>query len=331
MRTLALVLTICFAREAAAQGCAPIIAKYRNSVVRLSVTATVKATGAVRESFGTGVIVSGEGHVLTNNHVVDLGDDVEDVRIAGSVASRVAASAPLQLLAQNGNSDLAILQFDNSAIRYSAAPIGNPWSVAHGDLLCSGGFPLDLEFYVTSGVLGGKGGPRGWWVTELPANPGESGAPVFDSTGGVVAIKVGGRTDANDINLVVPVNLARPLLLITPIGQQLLATLSASADVPRPASTASMVECRVDRGRESTGGLVPSSDIYSEVCRARAGHRIVKADLIRESENNLSDVSVSVASDGSEAVLRYRLTSGPIYDRWRGWLNGRLVTEQTVR
>jgi hypothetical protein len=119
--------------------------------------------------------------------------------------------------------------------------------------------------------------------------------------------------------------MAATLLSLTPVGSP---ELTARLEKPVMPPKLEVVECRVDQGRESAGGFVPSSGEYNATCAARAGFRIVKAELIRESDNNLSDVRLTTTPDGSQVVLSFRLTSGPIYDRWRGWLNGRIVTEQ---
>jgi S1-C subfamily serine protease len=313
-----------WATAASGQDCAAAGRELRATTVRLHVEATVLATGAIRESFGTGVIVSVRGHVLTNNHVVSPGPDTGQLKIRGSIGSKSASAAPLQVLAQNEHQDLALLQFENSGIDYNAAPIGDPWAVQDGHRLCSGGYPLQVDYVVTDGVLSSKSGPKGWWLSNIATNPGESGAPIIDLAGRIIGLKVGAFEDARSINLLIPINMAAPILMMVPDGAALSERLSRPPSIP----DRQVVQCDVDQGRESAGGLVPSSGEYSAHCVARPGYRIIKADLIRLSDNNLSDVRLTTTPDGAQVVLSFRLTSGPIYDRWRGWLSGKIVTQQ---
>lgn len=61
-----------------------------------------------------------------------------------------------------------------------------------GDELCTGSFPQGQEFFLAHGESSGLGGEHGDWLTDMPSNPGDIGAPVFTSSGDVVAIKAGG-------------------------------------------------------------------------------------------------------------------------------------------
>lgn len=109
---------------------------------------------------------------------------------------------------------------------YTVGATGSHGGVRYQDItpvFSSSGLSNQIEFEfmwplpATVGTLGGKSATRGWWSTDMPSNPGESGAPVFsDSTGKVVAIKAGGYDDAQKLNLVIPINLAGPLLTQVP-------------------------------------------------------------------------------------------------------------------
>jgi hypothetical protein len=196
-----------------AQDCTDVVQSHRNMVVFIHAIITQKVTGAMSDQYGTGFLVSPSGYVLTNYHVVaGKSDDEPNVPISGSIASINASSTPMLVIAKDVDQDLALLQLENSAIPYEAVARGNPSNTNVGDPLCSLGFPLNQEFTFTAGFLNGKVGPHGWWLTQMPENPGESGAPVFDLHGKVVAIKVGGFEKAQDLNLMIPFNLAGVLM-----------------------------------------------------------------------------------------------------------------------
>ena len=64
--------------------------------------------------------------------------------------------------------------------------------------------------------MSGTGGEHGFWLTQMPSNPGDSGAPAFLISGRVVAIKVGGYEGLQNVNLLIPLNLAKDLLELVP-------------------------------------------------------------------------------------------------------------------
>jgi hypothetical protein len=93
---------------------------------------------------------------------------------------------------------------------------GKATDVKVGDNLCSTSFPTDKESFFTDGRMSGTGAEGGLWYTQMPSNAGDSGAPVFLASGKVVAIKVGGYEKLQNVNLVIPINLAQDLLITVP-------------------------------------------------------------------------------------------------------------------
>jgi S1-C subfamily serine protease len=199
----------------AAQHCIHAEKDYRKAVVHIKVEKTHKITGAIDEVEGTGLIVSPRGYLITNNHVVQQDADIDHIDITGAIASRDRLHTTLLPIAHDAQLDLALLQFKDSSEVYQRVQIGDPFSLGPGTRLCSLGFPEEQEFHYSDGTLGGTTAINGWWSTDMPSNRGESGAPVFsDITGKVVAIKVAGYPGAQNLNLLIPINLANTLLLI---------------------------------------------------------------------------------------------------------------------
>jgi len=162
---------------------------------------------------GTGFIVSQAGLVLTNQHVIAQEPNMSSLRVTGGIGSREAPRVKLNFLAQSPQNDLAILQLADTSKNYSSVLIGNPWTTKIGDELCSMGLPFETEYQATQGPLGGKGGGHGLWFTQMPSNPGESGAPVFTASDGkVVALKLGDYDMAQSLSYVIPINMASSLL-----------------------------------------------------------------------------------------------------------------------
>lgn len=200
-----------------AQNCESVASIYRKSIVHLRVEKVHKSTGVVDVSEGTGFIVHEDGFLLTNNHVVSKDEGIDSVTITGAIGSRNGYHTPVLPIDYDEQHDLALLQIENSSEPYVRILTGEPWRLSDGSPLCSLGFPLGSEFHYSHGTVGGKMAVKGWWSTDMAANRGESGAPVFaDASGKVVAIKVGGYDDAQNLNLVIPINYAARLLLELP-------------------------------------------------------------------------------------------------------------------
>jgi hypothetical protein len=203
-----------------AQQCTTTVEGNREAIVRIQVKKTKHNTGAVEQLYGTGFIVSPSGYVLTSNHVVEQGADIDSLEVDGAIGSGAASASALEIISHNEQNDVALLRFKNTNRKYTSVIIGNAGEVVSQELLCSAGFPQDAEYVTTSGNLSGKGGPGGTWYTQMPSNQGESGAPIFITSGEVVAMKKGGVPNAENLNVLVPLNLAQNLLNLVPDRNQ---------------------------------------------------------------------------------------------------------------
>jgi S1-C subfamily serine protease len=216
--TMALIAAGLFATGASAQDCSTVIKQHRLATVKIEAEATVKSTGAIIGAAGTGVVISELGYVLTNSHIVNLGNDVEDVRITGRIGSSKAPAESLQFIDDDTTHDLALLRIENTARSYQAVRLGNIAIARDGTAVCSMGYPKDLEFHPSQGMLGGPSDQGGWLTLTIPTNPGESGAPVFTPQGRLLGLRVAGRTDLVGVYYMVPLNLAARLLALVPGG-----------------------------------------------------------------------------------------------------------------
>jgi len=204
--------------RAFAQDCSHVFAAYRDATVYIAVERTTKLTGAVKDFNGTGILVSPEGYVLTNKHVVEMPPDVDSVDLTGSTGSNANQKTRMLIIAQDPSQDLALLQIANSDQKYKSIPIDFTVSPVEGSSVCSMGFPMDQDLLVVNGVLSSKIGDYGWWLTDMPINPGDSGAPVFDGAGRLIAIAVAGMKNAQNLNYMIPIFRARPILDYVPPG-----------------------------------------------------------------------------------------------------------------
>lgn len=168
---------------------------------------------------GSGFFIDGEGHILTNYHVVEK---AKTVNIALHNNSRVEA----KIVGTDPQNDLALLQVNTSdAGRITFLPLGNSDNIKPGQMAIAMGSPYGLEGSVTVGVISGVGrslpGTTSRPIvnmiqTDAAINPGNSGGPLFNSKGEVIGINTAIEASARRIGFAIPINNAKlrlPLLL----------------------------------------------------------------------------------------------------------------------
>jgi serine protease Do len=165
-----------------------------------------------RQSLGSGVIASPDGHIVTNFHVV-RGADAIVVRLAdhGEYQAR--------LIGSDARTDLALLKIDAAGL--PALPFGDSDRLEVGEPVMAIGNPFGLEQTVTTGIVSAKerfigSGPYDDFIqTDASANPGNSGGPLIDARGALVGIntaifsQTGGSVG---IGFAIPVNIAKDVL-----------------------------------------------------------------------------------------------------------------------
>ena len=136
---------------------------------------------------GSGVIVSGEGYVLTNHHVID---GAEEIRVETSDRRTFNA----RVIGSDPPSDLAVLQIDERNLPVLA--MGDSDRARVGDVVLAIGNPLGLEQTVTAGIISAKGRSTGlsdgsfedFLQTDAPINQGNSGGALVNTAGDLVGI-----------------------------------------------------------------------------------------------------------------------------------------------
>jgi serine protease Do len=160
-----------------------------------------------QQGVGSGFIMSKEGYILTNNHVVEGADQIK-VKLAGGkeFEGKVVGRDPktdLALVKIEGNADLQPLKLGNS----DDLKVGN-WVVAVGS-------PFGLEQTVTAGIVSAKGrvigsGPYDNFIqTDASINPGNSGGPLINLQGEVVGINTAIIASGQGIGFAIPINMAK--------------------------------------------------------------------------------------------------------------------------
>jgi len=162
-----------------------------------------------QQGVGSGFIMSKEGYILTNNHVVEDADQIK-VKLAGGKEfdGKIVGRDPktdLALVKIVGDSDLQPLKLGNS----DDLKVGN-WVVAVGS-------PFGLEQTVTAGIVSAKGrvigsGPYDNFIqTDASINPGNSGGPLINLQGEVVGINTAIVASGQGIGFAIPINMAKEI------------------------------------------------------------------------------------------------------------------------
>ena len=141
--------------------------------------------GLEREGLGTGVIVSADGHLVTNNHVVRGADEV-------SVTLFDKRTLPAKIVGTDPKTDLAVLKIDASGL--TPAQFGDSAAAEVGEWVLAIGSPFGLDQTVTAGIISAKG--RHMRITDYDdliqtdaaINPGNSGGPLVNLRGQVIGI-----------------------------------------------------------------------------------------------------------------------------------------------
>ena len=165
-------------------------------------------------ALGSGVVVTADGYVLTNNHVVDGADDVSiDLTDGRTLKAKVVGT--------DEPSDLALLKVDGS--NFHALTLGDSDAVKVGDVVLAVGNPLNVGQTVTMGIISAKGRStdvgehnyEDFLQTDAPINHGNSGGALVNMKGELIGInsQILSNSDGNiGIGFAIPANMARHVM-----------------------------------------------------------------------------------------------------------------------
>ncbi|MPY64638.1 S1C family serine protease, partial [Streptomyces spongiae] len=172
---------------------------------------TLHVSGAEAQGTGTGFVLDGRGHILTNNHVVEPAGDDGQISVTFSGGETAKAT----IVGKDSGYDLAVVKVSGVS-GLKPLPLGNSDDVQVGDPVVAIGAPFDLANTVTSGIISAKerpitaGGEEGdgsdmsyvdALQTDAPINPGNSGGPLVDASARVIGINSAIRSAGNGSDL----------------------------------------------------------------------------------------------------------------------------------
>lgn len=163
-----------------------------------------------QRSLGSGFIISNDGYIFTNNHVVEQADKIL-VKISDGKEYEA------KVIGTDANTDIALIKIkpDNSL---PVAEIGDSERVKVGEWVIAIGNPFGLEATVTAGIVSAKGrvigaGPYDNFIqTDASINPGNSGGPLYNMEGKVIGINTAIVAQGQGIGFAIPINMAKSIL-----------------------------------------------------------------------------------------------------------------------
>jgi S1-C subfamily serine protease len=202
---------------------------------------------------GSGFIVSKDGIILTNAHVVS---DAQKV----TVTLKDGRSFQGIVKGTDEVTDLAVVQINPGGDDLPVAPLGDSDQVRVGDWAIAVGNPVGLNNTVTLGIISTLSRSSAqvgipdkridFLQTDAAINPGNSGGPLLNAQGEVIGINTAIRADAMGIGFAIPINKAK----------ELQETLAAGQEVPHPYIGVQMINLTPELARENNND--PNSPLY---------------------------------------------------------------------
>lgn len=285
------------------------------SVVNISVVKTVSGparnfvfpgsrSGTESTGQGSGVIISSDGDLLTNNHVIE---GARTIRVTLADGRELDA----RVVGTDSSTDLALLKI-KEADNLPVAQLGDSDKLAVGDWVMAIGNPFGLEATVTVGVLSGKGRVIGvgnyddFLQTDASINPGNSGGPLFNTQGEIVGINTAIVPGGQGIGFSIPINLVKEVssqlksqgrvvrgfigVGVQPLTPALKSALELPTDAEGALVSSLMPNGPGERARLRTGDLIlevagqrirSDRELLRQVARLEAG-REVEFTILRD-------------------------------------------------
>jgi putative serine protease PepD len=287
-----------------------------DAVVEITVSAAGETTPwgdrGTAQSQGSGFVYDGEGHVITNQHVVDG---------AGSVSVRFAdgTTYDAKVVGADPSTDIAVLDVDAPESALSPLDLADSASVEVGEGVVAIGSPFGLEQTVTTGIVSALHrqitAPNNFAIddaiqTDAAINHGNSGGPLLDLSGKVIGVnsQIESESGGNDgVGFAVPSNtverIARALIADGSVQHAYLGVTTEDAD-----GGAGIAEVRP--GTPAADAGLRDGDVVTRI----DGEVVRSADALRSSIDARKPgetVELTVRRDGSTRTLKVTLGSRP--------------------
>ncbi len=276
--------------------------------------ATPEMRQRVQQSLGSGVIVRGDGIILTNNHVVEGGTDIV-------VALSDKREFKAKVLLADPRVDLAVLKIDTKGERLPVVPFTDSDTVQVGDLVLAVGNPFGVGQTVTMGIVSAlartqiSASDYQFFIqTDAAINPGNSGGALVTTDGRLAGINTAivSRSGGNvGIGFAIPANLARRVVEGVEGGPKNASSTSAQLAWVGGSGQPVTSEIAASLGLPRPGGVL-IKDIYPGGPLARAGVR--SGDVIQSMDgtavDDMQSLNYRTATHRAGDSVRMHIASG---------------------
>jgi len=263
-------------------------------------------------SLGSGFIINPDGHIVTNNHVVDGATEIK-VKLSDG------RELPAKVVGRDAKTDLALLKVEGTGL--PVIPLGNSGELQVGESVMAIGNPFGLEQTVTTGIVSATGrvigeGPYDNFIqTDASINPGNSGGPLINTRGQAVGINSAIFTQTGGsvgIGFAIPIDLAKTVVTQLANGGQVVrgylgvSIQPVTPDLARsfgmPEATGALVSSVVEGSPAAKAG-VKAGDVITAYDGRKVGRSEDLPRAVAETPVG-RDVSLTVMRDGKAVTLR---------------------------
>jgi putative serine protease PepD len=262
---------------------------------------------------GSGIVLSADGLILTNNHVVEPATNGGDV----AAVLQDGRSVPVQIVGRAPSFDLAVVRAQG-VTGLTPAQLGSSSNVRVGQEVVAIGSPLGLSGTVTSGIIsaldrpvraGGEGSGQDTVLdalqTDAAINPGNSGGPLADMQGRVIGINTaiaslgfGGQVGSIGLGFAIPIDQARRIANeLVHTGHATQALLGVTVPAGRPEDNAAIVQQVTPGGAAAAAGI-------------QAGEMITKVDDRLIDSGDALIAAIRSHPPGSQVTLTVKNSAG---------------------
>src|ERR1700730_17800216 len=282
----------------------------------------------VQNSLGSGVIVTNEGHIITNTHVVEQVHEIE-VQLSDGRTEKA------RLIGSDEQVDLAVLKIDTPGVK--PLKLADSDTVQAGDFVLAIGNPFGFDETVTDGIISSKGRPNRADVfgdliqTNAAINPGNSGGPLINLRGGGVGIYtaiMSGSGGSQGIGFAIPSNTIRTALeSLLKKGRIIRGYLGIQMRVPQagqpvPSPGEPVVVDEIRPGSPADDAHLQKGDVIKKF----DGHEVKSftdlRNLVSQADLN-KKVDLEIVRDGKAMTVATQIKEQPV-----GYQTGRVVPQQ---
>ena len=281
----------------------------------------------VQNALGSGVIVTNEGHVITNNHVVDQVDEIE-VQLSDGRTKKA------RLVGADSEVDLAVLKIDDPGVK--PLKLADSDMVQAGDFVLAIGNPFGFDETVTDGIISSKGRPNRTDAfsellqTNAAINPGNSGGPLINFRGEVIGINtaiISRSGGSQGIGFAIPSNAVRTALeSLLKQGRIIRGYLGITTRALEPGQNSAESEgvnvAEVVPGSPAAQAQLQKGDVIRKFDGREVKNIIALRSLVAQAELN-KNVDLEIVRDGKPLKVTTQIKEQPTNYPTAGVLPGR--------